>query len=89
VTLLSKFTILGNLKAWMLAIIAVLGVLVKLLYDRGDRLDEKLGRANEKVNAARKFRENRKKVSKLDITDVNLDIRRMFPPSRDSSDPPS
>ena len=80
--LLGKFNPLGSVKAWGIAIMAVLGVLVKLLYDRGERLEDSLGRANEKVDAAKKFGENRKKANSLSLDKLDDDIRRMFPPNR-------
>lgn len=80
--LLSKFNFLAGIKTWLIAFIAVLGVVVKLLWNRGERLEEKLERANEKVKAHEKFRENRRKVRDMDISDINADLRRMFPPSK-------
>ncbi len=85
--LMGKFNIFGSIKVWLIAISAVLAVVVKLVFDRSERLEKKLEVANEKVQAAKTFRENRRKVSGLSIDDIDADIERMFPPSGNKPDP--
>ena len=88
-SILGKFNFLSGLKSWTVAIIAVLGVVAKLLYDRGERLEEKLENANEKVKAQKKFRENRRKVRDMDFDDMLDDANSMFPPPGEKPDPGS
>ena len=85
-SILGKFNFLAGLKSWSVAIIAVLALLVKLFHDRGERLEEKLENANEKVKAQKKFRENRRKVRDMDFDDMLDDANRMFPPPGDKPD---
>lgn len=88
-TILSRYSIFGSIKSWLVAIASVLAVLGKLLYDRGEKLERALEVANAKVKAARMFRANRRKVRDMDISDIDADIRRLFPPSSGKSGPGS
>ena len=74
--------LLKQWKLWIIALMGAMGVAIKLLYSKSERLEGELKHAEAKVDAARTFRENRKKANSLDISDLNDDIRRMFPPSK-------
>lgn len=74
---------------WLVAVIAVMGVIIKALYDKSERLERKVENAEAKVDAAKNFRKNRRRAVGDDLDDIHDDIRRMFPPSGGGPDPPT
>lgn len=73
---------------WLLAALAVCAVVIKALWASNDRLRDAERRASEKVDAAKKMRENRRKANRLELDDMLDDLRRMFPPTSDKNPPP-
>jgi hypothetical protein len=63
-------------------------VVIKALYSSNAKLRDAERRASEKVDAAKKMRENRKAANRLDVPDMLDDLGRMFPTKSDKDTPP-